>query len=118
MKKKTKKRAVVRQKESWWFNKPVFIAVIFVAIAAIVTGTESIYKPIAEGFITSEEEVVVTAVEPSTVIIEEIHMDAEMNLLNDLEVELFRREYVFACDKVLELFVCDRMMISAEVLMK
>jgi hypothetical protein len=38
-------------------------------------------------------------------------MDAEMNLLSDLEVELLRREYVFACDNVNDLFICDRMMI-------
>ena len=104
---------MVQQKESWWFNKPVFFAVVFVALAAVVTGTGTIYKPIAEGFITSEEEVVVTPADESSsvVIIEEIHMDAEMNLLSDLEVELLRREYVFACDNVNELFVCDRMMI-------
>ena len=117
-KKKTqsKKKAVVQQKESWWFNKPVFIAVIFVAIAAVITGTETLYKPIAESFVTSDE-VVVTPL-PSTVLLEEIVMDAQMNLLSDLEVELFRREYVFACDKVNELFICDRMMISAEVLLQ
>lgn len=102
---------MVQQKESWWFNKPVFFAIIFVALAAVVTGTGTIYKPIAEGFITSEE-VEVTADESSaSVIIEEIHMDAEMKLLSDLEVELLRREYVFACDNVNDLFICDRMMI-------
>jgi len=107
-KQKPKKKQVVQQKESWWFNKPVFFAIIFVALAAVVTGTGTIYKPIAEGFITSEE-VVVT--EDPQIIIEEIHMDAEMNLLSDLEVELLRREYVFACDNVNDLFICDRMMI-------